>query len=76
MREVEEFSVRASGRRRIMILQGKPTRFVEAEELMSKARRTIKSSARPGTVKPSQVRSAARQIKQEREASGRHLIKR
>ncbi|CAN5894324.1 hypothetical protein BH18ACT11_BH18ACT11_14120 [soil metagenome] len=43
---------------------------------MSKARRTIKSSARSGTVKPSQVRSAAREIKKQREASGRYLIKR
>jgi hypothetical protein len=58
-------------------MQGKPVTFVEAEELMAKARRTIKSSARPGTVKPSQVRSAAKQIKQERNApSERHLVKR
>jgi hypothetical protein len=44
---------------------------------MSKARRTIKSSARSGTVKPNQVRSAARQIRRERGASsGRYVVKR
>lgn len=44
---------------------------------MAKTRRTIRSSAKTGTVKPSRVRSAARQIKKEREASsGRYLVKR
>ncbi len=42
---------------------------LEQEEQMSKTRRVIMSSAKTGTVKRSQVRAAARQIKQERETS-------
>ncbi len=44
---------------------------------MPRSRRTIKSSARSGTVKPSKVRSAAKQIRKERGASsGRYVVKR
>lgn len=44
---------------------------------MSKARRTIKSSAKSGTVKRSQVRAAAKELRREREASsGRYVVKR
>lgn len=43
---------------------------------MSKSRRTIKNSAKPGTVERSRIRAAARQIKREREASsGRYAVK-
>ncbi len=43
---------------------------------MFKARRTIKDSAKSGTVKRSQVRAAAKEIKKEREASsGRYVVK-
>ncbi len=43
---------------------------------MSKVRRTIKSSAKLGTVKRSRIRAAAKEIKQEREASsGRYVVR-
>ena len=44
---------------------------------MTGTRRTIKNSAKPGTVERSQIRAAARQIKHEREASSdRYVVKR
>ncbi len=44
---------------------------------MSRTRRTVKSSAKPGTVERGQIRAAARQIKREREAStDRYTVKR
>jgi len=38
---------------------------------MSRSRRTIKSSAKPGTVRRSRIRAAAREIRQERQTSSR-----
>lgn len=44
---------------------------------MTGSRRTVKRSAKPGTVERSRIRAAAKQIKREREASsGRYVVKR